>query len=93
MATLVRVVRVVIRECVAVLSGIVFESALWRVDAIEVIGTVDGIVGGFERAFAVPSVAGMMLGLEGVVDGECELLFPRLPTPKTAWSVGTVHSL
>lgn len=72
-------VRVVIGEGVAVLSGVVFEPTLWRVDAVEVVGSVDGIVGLFEGALAVPSVAGVVLGPERVVDGECELLFPKLP--------------
>ena len=65
----------VVGEGVAVLSRVVLESALWWVDAVEVIGTVDGIVGLFEGALAVPPVAGVVLGPEGVVDGECELLF------------------
>ena len=72
-------VRVVVGEGVAVLSRVVLESALWWVDAVEVIGTVDGIVGLFEGALAVPSVARVVFGPEGVVDGECELLFPKLP--------------
>ena len=44
----------VIRECVAVLSRIVFEFSLWWVNAVEVIGAVDGFVGLFEGALAVP---------------------------------------
>ena len=78
-ATTIREIWVVVTESVAILSRIVFESALWRVNAVEVIGPVDGIVGLFEGTLAVPSVAGVMLGPEGVVDGECELLFPKLP--------------
>ena len=78
-ATTIREVRMVVGEGVAVLSGIVFEPTLWRVDAVEVVGSVDGIVGLFEGALAVPSVAGVVLGPERVVDGECELLFPKLP--------------
>jgi hypothetical protein len=54
---------------VAILSRIVLESPLWRVDALEVIGSVDGFVGLFEGALAVPSVARVMLGPKGVVDG------------------------
>ena len=72
-------VRMIVGEGVSVLSGIVLESALWWVDAVEVIGTVDGIVGLFEGALAVPSVARVVFGPEGVFDGECELLFPKLP--------------
>lgn len=41
-------VRVVVGEGMAVLSRVVLESALWRVDTVEVIGSVDGIVGLFE---------------------------------------------
>lgn len=51
-------VRVVVGEGVAVLSRVVLESTLWRVDAVEVVGSVDGIVGLFEGALAVPSVDG-----------------------------------
>ena len=69
----------IVTECMPILSRIVLKTALWRVDAVEVIGTVDGIVGLFEGTLAVPSVARVMFGPEGVVDGECELLFPKLP--------------
>ena len=69
----------IVTECVAILSWIVFETALWRVDAVEVVGAVDGVVGLFEGALTVPPVARVMLGPEGIVDGECELLFPKLP--------------
>ena len=72
-------VRVIVGEGVSVLSGVVLEAALWRVDGVDVVWPVDGIVCGFEGALAVPSVARVMLGPEGVVDGECELLFPKLP--------------
>lgn len=65
-------VRVVIGEGVSILSGVVFEAALWWVDAVDVVGSVDGIVCGFEGALAVPPVARVMLGPEGVVDGERE---------------------
>lgn len=66
----------VIRERLPVLSGVVLETALWRVNAVEVIGAVDGIVGLFEGALAVPSVAGVVFGPERVVDGEGELCLP-----------------
>lgn len=66
----------IVGEGVTVLSRIVFETALWRVNAVEAIGTVDGIVGLFEGAFAVPPVAGVVLGPEGVVDREGELCLP-----------------
>ena len=69
----------VIGEGVAVLSGVVLESALRWVDAVDVVWPVDGIVCGFEGALAVPSVARVVFGPEWVVDGECELLFPKLP--------------
>lgn len=69
----------VIGEGVSILSGVVFEAALWWVDAVDVVWPVDGIVCGFEGALAVPSVAGVVLGPEGVVDGEREFLFPKLP--------------
>lgn len=72
-------VRVIVGEGVSVLSGIVLESALRWVDAVDVVRSVDGFVCGFEGALAVPSVAGVMLGPEGVVDGEGEFLFPILP--------------
>lgn len=72
-------VRVIVGEGVSVLSGIVLESALRWVDAVDVVRSVDGIVGLFEGALAVPSVARVVFGPEGVVDGECELLFPKLP--------------
>ena len=38
----------IVTECMTILSGIVLETALWWVNAVEVIGTVDGIVGLFE---------------------------------------------
>ena len=79
MSTLVRIIRVIVAKGVSVLPGIVLESALWWVDAVDVVWTVDGIVCGFEGALAVPSVARVVFGLEGVVDGECEFLFPVLP--------------
>ena len=69
----------IVGEGVTVLSRIVFETALRWVDAVDVVWTVDGIVCGFEGALAVPSVARVVFGPEGVVDGECELLFPKLP--------------
>ena len=69
----------VVGEGVAVLPGVVFESALWWVDAVDVVWSVDGFIGGFEGALAVPSVARVVFGPEGVVDGERELLFPKLP--------------
>ena len=59
----------VIGEGVAVLSGIVLESALWWVDGVDVVWTVDGIVCGFEGALTVPPVARVVFGPEGVVDG------------------------
>ena len=78
-ATTIREVRVVVGEGVAVLSGVVLEAALRWVDTVEVVWSVDGFVGGLEGALAVPSVAWVVFGPEGVVDGECELLFPKLP--------------
>lgn len=78
-ATTIREIWMIVTEGVTVLSGVVLETALWRVNAVEVIGTVDGFVGLFEGALAVPAVAGVVFGPEGVVDGECELLFPKLP--------------
>lgn len=63
----------------SVLPGIVLESALRWVDAVDVVWPLNGIVCGFEGALTVPSVARVMLGPEGVVDGECEFLFPKLP--------------
>ena len=78
-ATTIREIWMIVTECVAILSWIVFETALWRVDAVEVVGAVDGVVGLFEGALTVPPVARVMLGPEGIVDGECELLFPKLP--------------
>ena len=78
-ATTIREVRVVIGEGVSVLSGVVFESALRWVDGVDVVWPVDGFVCGLEGAFAVPPVAGVVLGPEGVVDREGELLFPKLP--------------
>lgn len=63
----------------SILSRVVFESALRWVDGVEVVWSVDGIVGGLEGALAVPSVARVVLGPEGVVDGEREFLFPKLP--------------
>ena len=57
-ATTIREIWMIVTESVAVLSGIVFEPTLWRVDAVEVVGSVDGIVGLFEGALAVPSVDG-----------------------------------
>ena len=77
--TTIREIWMIVTECVAILSGVVLESALWRVDAVEVIGTVDGVVGLLKGTLAVPSVAGVVFGPEGVVDGERELLFPKLP--------------
>lgn len=68
-ATTIREVRMIVGEGLSILSGVILKSALWRVDAVEVIGTVDGIVGLFEGALAVPSVARVMLGPKGVVDG------------------------
>ena len=49
-------VRVIVGEGVSVLSGVVLEAALWRVDGVDVVWPVDGIVCGFEGALAVPSV-------------------------------------
>lgn len=69
----------VVGEGVAVLSGVVLEAALRWVDTVEVVWSVDGFVGGLEGALAVPPVAGVVLGPEGVVDGEREFLFPKLP--------------
>ena len=59
----------VIGEGVAILSGVVFESALWWVDAVDVVGSVDGFIGGFEGALTVPPVARMVFGPEGIIDG------------------------
>lgn len=70
----------IIGESLSILSRVVFKTALWLVDGVvEVIGTVDGVVGLFEGTLAVPSVAWVVLGPEGIVDGEGELLFPKLP--------------
>lgn len=78
-ATTIREIWMIVTEGVTILSGIVLETALRWVNAVEVIGTVDGIVCGFEGTLAVPSVAGVVFGPEGIVDGECKLLFPKLP--------------
>lgn len=65
----------VVGEGVAVLSGVVLEAALRWVDTVEVVWSVDGFVCGLEGALAVPPVARVMLGPEGVVDGEREFFF------------------
>ena len=75
-AATIREVRVVVGEGVAVLSGVVLEAALRWVDTVEVVWSVDGFVGGLEGALAVPPVAGVVLGPEGVVDREGELCLP-----------------
>ena len=59
----------IVTKGVSVISGIVLEPALWWVDAVDVVWSVDGFVCGLEGALAVPSVAGVMLGPEGVVAG------------------------
>lgn len=57
-------VGVIVGEGVTVLPGVVFESALRWVDAVDVVWPVDGIVCGFEGALAVPSVARVVFGPE-----------------------------
>lgn len=62
-------IRVIVGEGVSILPGVVLESALWWVDAVDVVGSVDGFVCGFEGALTVPSIARVVFGPEGVVDG------------------------
>lgn len=67
----------VVTEGMAVLSGIILQSTLGLIDVVIEVGrAVDGIVGLFEGALAVPSVARMVLGPEGIVDREGELCLP-----------------
>lgn len=59
------------------LGGVAFEPAL-RLLVVGIVGDGgDGVVGGFERALAVPAVARAVLVPERVVDGARQLLFPK----------------
>ena len=59
----------------SVLSRIVFKPTLWLC-RFEVIRTVDRFISSFERAFAVPSIARVMIVPERIIDGQRELLEP-----------------
>ena len=58
-----------------VFAWIVFESALW-LGRFHVIRTVDRFISSFERAFAVPTVARVMIVPERIIYGQRELHAP-----------------
>ena len=59
----------------SVLSRIVFKPTL-RLGRFHVIRTVDRFISSLQRAFAVPSVARVMIVPERIIDGQRELLEP-----------------
>ena len=68
----------IVAECVSILSRIVLQSSLWLC-RLHVLGTDYWVIGGFERAFAVPSVTWVMLIPERIIHREGEFHLPIDP--------------
>lgn len=78
MATLVWKIRMIVAECVSILARIVLQTSLW-LGRFHVLGTDNGVIGGFKRALAVPSVTWVMLIPERIIYREGEFHLPIDP--------------
>lgn len=75
MAAIAGEVRVIVRERMSVFAKIVFKSTLWLC-RLQISRTHYRLIGSLQRAFAVPSIAWVMLVPERIIDGERELHAP-----------------
>ena len=75
MATLVRKIRVIVTEGVSIFAWIILQSSLW-LGRFHICRTNYWVVGGFEGALAIPSVAWVVFVPERIIDRECKLHEP-----------------
>ena len=83
-------IRMIVTECVPILSRIVLQASL-RLGRFHVLGTYHGGIGGFKRALAVPSVTWVMLIPERIIHREGEFHLPIDPVVSLRLLRGSRH--
>ena len=80
-------IRMIVTECVPILSRIVLQASL-RLCWLHVFGTDHWVIGCFERTLAVPTVAWVVLIPEWVIHWKGKLHLP-IGTVATLWLLGS----